>query len=250
MAGTAVTVTPEFSTSPESVVERLRASHNLVVDDLETVRGADAESNTLIGELHDDHATFKTVTDDLKTLANALRTYLSNGLLVHGALAISATPEDFKTTATAVYTIAGVTYTKAATDGLSFSAAHVITATKFGVVLVQIDAAGTVTTKVPADPQAYDTAEDALAALPAVDAGNVSLGYIAIEAGVADWDANTDDMTNASDVTTAAFNNTQVKAIPSAVSSSAPATLTAGKPTATAVDAAGDLLAYKVNLRS
>jgi len=44
MAGTAVTVTPEFSTSPESVVERLRASLNKIVDDVEVLR---AGLNTL-----------------------------------------------------------------------------------------------------------------------------------------------------------------------------------------------------------
>ena len=33
---------------------------------------------------------------------------------------------------------------------------------------------------------------------------------IAIEAGVADWDANTDDLTDASDVTTATFNDLAV----------------------------------------
>lgn len=38
MAGTAVTVTPEFSTSPESVVEQARVQINKAVDDIELVR--------------------------------------------------------------------------------------------------------------------------------------------------------------------------------------------------------------------
>ena len=45
---------------------------------------------------------------------------------------------------------------------------------------VQINDAGTVSTKVPAATQAYDTAPLALAALPSADAGNVAIGYIAI----------------------------------------------------------------------
>lgn len=132
---------------------------------------------------------------------------LVNALLVDGNLAISATAEKFKTTQTAAFMIGGVSHTKAATDNLTFSDAHVITASKFGVILIQINAAGTVSTKVPASPQAYDNAGAALAALPAADAGNVALGYIAIENNAGDWTANTDDLTNASDVTTAAFND-------------------------------------------
>ena len=52
----------------------------------------------------------------------------------------------------------------------------------------------------------YASAAAALAALPAVDAGNVSLGYIRINSKVnLAWTANTDDMTDGSDVTTATF---------------------------------------------
>lgn len=140
---------------------------------------------------------------------------LNNSLLVDGALAISATAEKFKTTQTAAFLVGGVSHTKAATDDLVFTAAHVITASKFGVILVQINAAGTVSTKVPASPQAYDDAPTALAALPSADAGNVALGYIAIENNAGDWTANTDDLTNASDVTTAAFNDATEVAIAS-----------------------------------
>jgi hypothetical protein len=129
----------------------------------------------------------------------------TNGVTAVGALQISATAEKFKTTATAAYVIAGVDYTKGATDNLTFTAAHVITASKFGVILVQINAAGTISTKVPSATQAYNDAPTALAALPSPDAGNVQLGYIAIENNAGDWTANTDDLTNASDVTTAAF---------------------------------------------
>ena len=130
---------------------------------------------------------------------------LTNALLVDGNLAISAVPEKFKTTQTAAFLIGGVSHTKAATDNLVFTAAHVITASKFGVILIQINAAGTVSTKVPLATQAYDDAPTALAALPAVDAGNVSLGYIAIENNAGDWTANTDDLADGVDVTTAAF---------------------------------------------
>ena len=130
---------------------------------------------------------------------------LANALLLDGDLAIYSTPEQFKTAKTAVYLINGISHTKAATNALAFSAAHVISATKFGVVLIQINAAGTIATKVPSATQAYNSAPLALAALPSADAGNVALGYIAIAAGAGAWTAITDDLTNGSDVTTAAF---------------------------------------------
>jgi len=133
---------------------------------------------------------------------------LSNAVIVHGNLAIDAVPEKFKTTQAMAYALNGVLRTKAASIEQVFSAAHVITASKFGIIAVQIDAAGNISTKVPASPQAYDDAPAALAALPAADAGNVRIGYIAIENNAGDWTANTDDMTNASDLTTAAFTDT------------------------------------------
>lgn len=126
-------------------------------------------------------------------------------VVVKGTLVIDATAEKFKTTTTTVYRIGGVTYTKAPATAIVFSAAHVVTASKFGVVLVQINAAGTVSTKVPASTQAYNSAPLALAALPAPDSGNVALGYIAIANNAGDWTANTDDLTDASDLTTATF---------------------------------------------
>lgn len=133
--------------------------------------------------------------------------YPDSGLLVAGALAIHSTPEQFATGATAEYLVNRRYKTKTATTGLTFTAAHVITASLYGVILVQINAAGTISTKVPSATQAYASAALALAALPAPDAGNVPLGYIAIANNAGDWTANTDDLTNASDVTTATFVN-------------------------------------------
>jgi hypothetical protein len=119
----------------------------------------------------------------------------TDGLRTAAGLAISATATDFKTTAIAAYRISSVNYTKAITDLLVFTAAHVVTAAKFGVILVQIDATGAITTKVPLATQAYADTPTALAALPAVDAGNAALGYITIAAGVTDWTGNATALT-------------------------------------------------------
>lgn len=126
-------------------------------------------------------------------------------LLAIGTLAIDATAEKFKTTTTATFTVGGWQTTKAAQTAVLFTAAHTVTASLFGVVLVQVNAAGTISTKVPSATQAYASAAAAFAALPAPDAGNVALGYIAIANNAGDWVANTDDLTNGSDLTTATF---------------------------------------------
>jgi len=251
MAGTPVTSTRNSKPFQDSEAEHVVKQINNIVTDLETIRTTGASGTTLLEELHDDHATFKTVVDDLKTLANALRTLLNNGVLVQGTLLISATPEDFKTTTTAYFRIANAQYSKAATDSLSFSAADTINTgaavgSFWGIWLVQIDAAGTISTKSPAADQVYVSEAAAIAALPAVDAGNVALGYITVNANddVA-WIANTDDLTPTSDCADANFTDATVLALPAAVTSSAPATLTATKPVATDVEAA-DLIASQL----
>lgn len=142
-----------------------------------------------------------------RKLAGGLLT--SAAVLYPAGLAIHSTPEQFKTTNRFVGRLNGETFGKAATTALTFTAAHVVTASKFGIVLVQITPAGVISTKCPGATQttamAYNSAALALAALPAVDAGNVAVGYIALAAKAATWTANTDDMTNGSDLTTASF---------------------------------------------
>jgi hypothetical protein len=141
---------------------------------------------------------------------NALAGFLGEGLLAAGGLELDSTPTDFATSEIAVYRIAGVAYQKAASTGNSFTAVHVITTELFGIILIQIDAAGTISTKVPAatptTAMEFASAALAIAALPDADEDNVALGYILIEAtDGGNWTANTDDMTDDSDVVTAAF---------------------------------------------
>lgn len=130
---------------------------------------------------------------------------VGDSVLTKGTIVIDAVPEKFKTTTTMLYKVGGAQYSKAAATAILFSASHVVNSSKFGVILLQINAAGTVSTKVPLSPQVYTTAALALAAIPSADAGNVAIGYIQIAAKAAIWTANTDDLTNGSDLTTAAF---------------------------------------------
>jgi hypothetical protein len=152
---------------------------------------------------------FKQVSQHFGSKKLADRYLRSTAVLYPAGLAIHSTAEQFKTTNRFVGRLNGETFGKAATTGLTFTAAHVVTASKYGIILVQITPAGVFSTKVPAatptTAMAYNTAALALAALPAADAGNVAVGYIAIANNAGDWTANTDDMTAASDVTTATF---------------------------------------------
>lgn len=147
------------------------------------------------------------IINELQTAYVAQQAVLVDGVLTHGTLLIDATPEAFKTTTASAVRISGVAWVKAATGVIAFTLAHVVSATKFGIILVQQNAAGTIGTLVPSATQAYASAPLALAALPAASSGYIAIGYIEIAAGVAAWTANTDDMTNGSDLTTAAFTN-------------------------------------------
>lgn len=163
-------------------------------------------------DVADEAITLAKLAADTNTWLNTIRTYLADGMLQIGTLLISAVAaEKFKTTTTLIYTIEGLPYTKAATDELVFSENDTIntaadTGFFWGVWLVQIDTEGTVTTKSPAADQVYASEALAIAALPAVDAGNVQVGYIAVQSEEdVDWVANTDDLTPTSDCTDANF---------------------------------------------
>lgn len=149
---------------------------------------------------------------------------LPNGLVTVGTLAKDAVAEKFKTTTTAVYRIGGIQYSKAATTALVFSAADTINTAAgagqfWGIWLVQINAAGAVSTKSPAADQTYANEAAAIAALPAADAGNVALGYITVQSKEAtSWTATTDDLTAASDCAAANFVDADVLGTSVAVS--------------------------------
>ncbi len=141
----------------------------------------------------------------------------ADGLLFPALLAIDAVPEKFKLiTNTVKYLSSSVFKSKAPATAIAFSAAYTINDAGaaglfYGAFLVQVDAAGTVTTKTAggANDQAYTTSAAAIAALPAADATKVALGYIVVKTktSAVKWTATTDDMTDGSDCTTTTFTN-------------------------------------------
>lgn len=129
------------------------------------------------------------------------------------ALAIGSTAEKFANGAF-TYRIADTNYNKAAiVAGTDFSSAHVVTASKFGVINIYIDSSGTLSTLSAQLGQDQTTAlasATAEAALTVADgiptpASLCYIGRILIEADAGDWTAITDDMTDGSDLTSATF---------------------------------------------
>lgn len=146
---------------------------------------------------------------------------LADGILQDGGLAIDAVPEKFKTTQTLIWRRRGIQFSKAAATAIAFSAAHPVTASKFGIITFEVDDAGTIASKIPGatqtTTQAYATAAAALAAKPAVTDGKTYIGHVIIEADAGGWTATTDDMTAASDLVTATFVDAPESALPSAL---------------------------------
>jgi hypothetical protein len=131
-----------------------------------------------------------------------------DGMCAIGTITVSGgDATKFKTTTTAVFQIAGVYYTKAATDALVFSTAGTINVAgaagtaHWGAWVVQIDSAGAVTTRaVGGGTTDQDYATEALAKAAAVALGPASakaqLGVITVQ-GLAStsWVAITSNLT-------------------------------------------------------
>ncbi len=138
-----------------------------------------------------------------------------DGAVVPAVLAEGSTPADGKVAFGAFpYRINGVSYNKAADAvGVVFSAAHKIAASKFGAIAVNINAAGDINTQINSaaqtDTLSHDTALFALQKVQQAEftppADYIRIGYILIANDASLWTANTDDLTDGSDVTTSTF---------------------------------------------
>lgn len=129
------------------------------------------------------------------------------GVITTSALAIGSTAEKFSNSLF-YYRINKTNYSKAVNAaGSTFSAAHVISASKWGAINIYINAAGDWVTRVPLATQAYDTAAEAHDAADLIELTSdlCYVGRILINNNTGDWTANTDDLTDASDITTATF---------------------------------------------
>lgn len=137
-------------------------------------------------------------------------------LVGDSVLFVGSTPENVGS-ADFNYDISDVQYRKSAViAGTAFTAADTINTAAaggsyWGIWLVQVTAAGVISTKSPSADQVYSTEALAVAALPTVTASNAAVGYVTVQsnAGVA-WTAQTDDITAASDCLDSNFYNQSI----------------------------------------
>lgn len=139
-----------------------------------------------------------------------------DGAIISPALVVGSTAEKIAH-GLFYYRIGGVNkYKVADAVGVVFSAAHKVAANKFGAIGVYVDAIGTISTKIDSaaqtDTMSHDTAAIALIEVQVSDfpypTDTIQIGYILIANNGTLWTANTDDLTNGSDITTATFFNT------------------------------------------
>ena len=180
-------------------------------------------------ELRTDHATFKAVVDDVKTSTNTIRTALSGDYLWNTVtLSVGSTATAVATTAF-YYAINGEMYLKAAEAAGTAPGNDVIPSGTFGAVALDIGADGTIDAVEATDnATGYASAVLAAAALPAVAANHVRLGYVTVTKSDGDFTFGTTDLDAVN--ATAAFTSgtgTMVAALGSAVATSTPAALSA-----------------------
>lgn len=258
MAGTTV-VRRSTALSDSDVYELAKTQYPAVLVDLEKIRGVLAESDILIEELHDDHATqrtlnveliadhatFKTAADGVETLAEELhddhatliaviadlKTQLnrvigaSDNLITAPGLAIGST-----TTAVAnaafTFRVNGVTYAKAAVAAGTAPGNDVIPQSTYGAVALDTDSAGTISATEAADnATGYASAALAIAGIPAVAADKVRMGTVTATKSDGAFTFGTTALNAAS--TTVAYTDGTTD---TTVATSPPATLTAPKP--------------------
>ena len=161
-----------------------------------------------------DHTVEVALTSLAATKISACTVVLQGGMkdvetdVIDNPTMVEGSTTDRVATALFSYVISGVSYTKAAVAaGSEFSAAHVVSATKYGVIIMYVNAAGAISSIVPLATQAYASAALAHAAADAlpIPVNKCLVGRILIAADAGAWTGNTDDLST--DLTTATFLN-------------------------------------------
>jgi hypothetical protein len=254
---------------------------NLIVDDLEVLRSAlSAGGVVAVTELMADHATFKTAVDQTETLIEEMHDdHATNkalldellfkvAFLVHrdqnrnttGTSPVFAidTNFDVKNTETCAFIAAGVPYTLTDNTSCDTGTSKTIAASQWAAFVIDATNATTLAATWTADAASEAAAIALVRAVPFV-AGKCRLGYVTVNAHASGFTAGTDALTGGAggNVATATnyyqfFDLVPITTVTSAATltapkpASAPATLSASVPTSTVVDNANDLLAYKV----
>lgn len=128
------------------------------------------------------------------TLLNGLRSWALGARIVAGLPTLArSTNFDIATGATVYGSFAGVLKTIASGTVADTGTTAVIASSKWGVAQISANASGTLTaTWATAAGAGYASEALAIAALPAVPAGEVSLGYVTVQANAAGFTAGSD----------------------------------------------------------
>lgn len=207
-----------------------------VLTDMTAIKVALDSAKTLTDELRADHATFKTVIDELKTTLNTVLSGLGGDYLDNlASLAIAADTVGVAHLAIEFH-INGAEY--AIDGGDLVMAGDNIPTLKYGAFAFEVGVNGTVDiVPATANGTGYTSSVLALAGLPAVAADHTRLGTLVVQNGSAGNFEPGVTALNATDITSTFANAVPFSGVlPSAVGSSTPATITA--PAQTAV---GDL---------
>lgn len=193
------------------------------------------EGKTLIDELFDDHATFITVVNDLKTLVNDIRGVLKGDYLDGvSAIVTGSTAQNVANSAVEFY-INGERYDLAAIAAGTVLTGSDIPQSQYGAWRIEVGANGTVDVIAASDnATGYASASVALADLPSLQADHVSLGTLTIVKSDALFNPGTTAISDGATTSNYIDGQTGAESIGASVSSSAPSTLTASKPTASA----------------
>lgn len=184
---------------------------------------------TVINELVDDHATFKTVIDDTLTLQAKLLHASKNYVLgeTDPVLAID-TNFDVKNTETIVFVAEGVKYTLGDNTSFDTGTTKTITAAQWGAAMLEAATASTGSMQWAAGSYASEALALAAAKALTPTASKCPIGFVTVNAHAAGFTAGTDALTTGTGGNVATATNYYSLASPlfTAVSSSSPATLT------------------------
>lgn len=192
-----------------------------------------------ITEVLADHDADSTHDTNVKTLLNNLRTFLLNRVISYPGFAIKSN-FDVQNANRIDYVIAGTFYSLAAAQTFDTGTSQVIAADKWSAALLSVNTSSAAVVTWSATLNAATEAA-AIAALPAVPANNLAIGYITVLTGSGvTWTAGTDALASGTGGTPATTTNYYNKAdyagsISAAVSTSPAAALTATDPVSSVI---------------
>lgn len=210
------------------MLRRLVAAVNALIDDAETIRGAASSSVVAVTELMADHATTKAAVDKYKR-------FLINAPLSDAGVAIGTTVQKVQTTATFAYLSSGIFKSLAATDDFWTLSGTTITDGNTNKYLLCVDSAGAASIV-----EGTQAATAGAVVLPSWPVSKTVVGILQVATSGATFVPGTTAL-SAGTVT-----DTYYDGFDPALLDDGPDTLAASVPSATAINAAGDLVAAKV----